>query len=167
MWELVFSYRGTGSRKGLESDVITVRRLALPDEHFRQPSGLSLKAARLPSVRRLLARNFASRPSPSGTSWPGPRPTASLSASAISVPRSSQQHATLTGRRQHLLAREHGIGASHETHGLLRLVQRLPPSRKADDCRRKHDPCSRDRAQDGLVRDRLLQPRASEWSPGR
>ena len=58
---------------------------------------------------------------------------------------------TLTRRGQHLLPREYRIGASHETHGLLRLDQRQSASRQTYYRPRQYDTGGRDRPENGLV----------------
>lgn len=64
----------------------------------------------------------------------------------------------LTGRREHLLAGEHGIRSCHKAHRLLRLAQRLSSSGEADDCLGKDNSGSRDRSEHSLERYRLSNP---------
>ena len=63
----------------------------------------------------------------------------------------------LTRCRQHLFAREDCIGPGHETHRLRRFIKCLSPSREADDGRRKHNSCRRNRSKQYMVWQRLRE----------
>lgn len=61
----------------------------------------------------------------------------------------------IAGRRQHLLAGEDGVGASHEAHHLLLLAHRVSASSKADDGSRHDQPRGTDSAQNSVEGDGL------------
>lgn len=61
----------------------------------------------------------------------------------------------LTGSSQHLFTSKHRIRARHEAHRLLRLGQGVPSSGEPNDGAWKDNPRSRNRAEEGVIRNRL------------